>query len=254
MDVEKRDLQNGTTGGVAHRRDTGWVWFWIHECEPWWDILEIDVQCWPGSQSCFPSPLKGSPSPESGPPLHLFPRSHWIQPFQATAPPSYPICCPWLLSLPGLQFSHSHSAQFSCSVVFNSLWPHGLQHTRLPCPSPTPGACSNSSPLSQGCHPTISSSVVPFSSCLQSFPASGSFPMSQFFTSGGQCIRVLASASVLPMNIQDWFPLEWTGWISLQSKGLSRVFSNTTVQKHHFGAQLSLWSNSHIHTWPLEKP
>ena len=121
---------------------------------------------------------------------------------------------------------------FSHSVVSDSLRPHGLQHTRLPCPSPTPGACSNSCPLSQWCHPAISSSVIPFSSCLQSFPASGSFPMSQVFTSGGQSIG--ASASVLPMNIQDWFPLRLTGLISLQSKGLSRVFSNTTVQKHQF--------------------
>ena len=129
------------------------------------------------------------------------------------------------------------SVQFSCS----SLQSHELQHARFPCPSPALGPCSKSSPLSQWCHSTISSSVVPFSSCLQSFPASGSFPMSQFFTSNGQSIGVSASASVLPMNIQDWFPLGWTGWISLQSKGLSRVFSNTIVQKHQFfGAQLSL--------------
>ena len=134
-----------------------------------------------------------------------------------------------------------------------TLWLHGLQHARFPCPSPTPGACSNSCPSSQWYHPTISSSVIPFSSCLQSFPASGSFQMSQFYISGGQSIG--ASASVLPMNIQDWFPLELTGWISLQSKGLSGGFSNTTVQKHQFfGAQHSLWSNSHIHTWLLEKP
>ena len=132
-------------------------------------------------------------------------------------------------------------SQFSCLVVSNCLWPHGRQHTRLPCPLPTPGACSNSYSLSWGCHPTISFSVVPFSSWLQSFPASGSFLMSQFFASGGQSIGVSASASVLPMSIQDWFPLGCTGWISLQSKGLSRVFSNTTVQKHQFfSAQLSL--------------
>ena len=131
------------------------------------------------------------------------------------------------------------SVQFRCSVVSDSLWPHELQHTRLPCSSPTPGAYTNSCPSSQWCHPTISSSVVPFSSCPQSFPASGSFQMSQFFTSGGQSIGVSASASVLPMNTQDWFPLGWTGWISLQFKGLSRVFSNTTVQKHQFCAQLS---------------
>ena len=146
------------------------------------------------------------------------------------------------------------SVQFSRSVVFDSLWPHGPQHARLPCPSPTTRVCSNSCPSSRWCHPTISSSVVPFSPCLQSFPASGSFLMIQFFTSGGQSTGVSASTSVLPMNIQDWFPLGWTGWISLHSKGLSRVFSNTTVQKHQFfGAQLSSQSNSHIHTWLLEK-
>ena len=137
----------------------------------------------------------------------------------------------------------------------NSLRPHGQQHARLPSPSPSPGACSNSCPLSQWCHPTISSSVIPFPSCLQSFPASGSFLMSQLFTSGGQSIGASASASVLPMNIQDWFPLGLTGLISLQCKGFSRVFFNTTAEKHpFFGAQLSLWSNSHSHTWLLEKP
>ena len=131
--------------------------------------------------------------------------------------------------------------QFSRSVVSSSLWPHGLQHTRPPCLSPTPRVYSNSSALSRWCHTTISSFVVPFFSCLQSFPASGSLQMSQFFTSGGQSIGVSTSASVLPINIQHWFPLGWTGWISLQSKGLSRVFSNTTVQKHQFfSAQLSL--------------
>ena len=124
------------------------------------------------------------------------------------------------------------SVQLSCSVMSDSLRPHGLQHARPPCPSPTPRAYSNSCPLSWWCHPTISSSVVPFSSCPQSFPASGSFQMSQLFTLGGQSIGVSASASVLPMNTQDWSPLGWTGWISLQSKGLSRV--NTTVQKHQF--------------------
>ena len=124
------------------------------------------------------------------------------------------------------------SGQFSCSIVSDSFWPHGLQHARPPCPSPTPRVYSNSCSLSRWCHPTISSSVVPFSSCLQSFPASGSFQMSQLFESGGQSIGASASASVLP---------RWTGWISLQSKGLSRVFSNTTVQKHQFfGAQLYL--------------
>ena len=133
------------------------------------------------------------------------------------------------------------SVQFSHSVMSDSLQPHGLQHARPHCPSPTPRAYSDSCPLSQWGHPAISSSVVPFSSCLQYFPASGSFPMSQFFASGGQSIGVSASASVLPMTIQDWFPLGQTGWISLQSKGLSRVFSNTTVQNHQFfSAQLSL--------------
>ena len=126
------------------------------------------------------------------------------------------------------------SVQFSGSVMSDSLWTHGLQHTRLPCPSPTLGACSNSCPFSWWCHPTISSSVVPFSSCFQSFPASGSFPMSQFFAPGSQSIGDSASASVLPMNTQDLSLLGWTGWISLQSKGLLRVFSNTTVQKHQF--------------------
>ena len=126
----------------------------------------------------------------------------------------------------------------SRSVASDSLWPYGLQHTRLPCPSPSPGAYSNSCPLSQWCHPTISSSVIPFSSCPQSFPASGSFLMSQFFESGSQTIGASASASIFPMNIQDWFPLGLTGLISLQPKGLSRVFSNTTVQKYQFfGAQ-----------------
>ena len=134
-----------------------------------------------------------------------------------------------------------NSVQFSCSVVSNSLRPHELQHARAPCPSPTPGVHSNPCPLSRWCHPTISSSVSPFSSCPQSFPASGSFQMSQFFSWGGQSIGVSASTSVLPMNTQDWSPLEWTGWISLQSNGLSRVFSNTTVQEHQFfSAQLSL--------------
>ena len=146
-----------------------------------------------------------------------------------------------------------YSVQFHCSVMSDSLWPHWLQHTRLPCPSPTPEAYSNSCPSSQWCHLTTLSSVIPFSSCLQSFPASGSFQMSQFFTSGGQSIGASALASVLPMNIQDWSPLGWTGWISLLYKGLSRVFSNTTVQRHQvFGAQLSLESNSHILTWLLE--
>ena len=144
---------------------------------------------------------------------------------------------------------------FSHSVVFDSLRPHGLQHARLPCPSLSLGVCSNSCPLSPWCYPTISSYVSPFSSCPQSLPASGSFLMSWLFASGDQRIGTSASASALPMNIQSWFPLEFNGWISLLSRGPSRVFSNTTVQKHQFfGAQLSSQSNSHIHTWLLEKP
>ena len=131
--------------------------------------------------------------------------------------------------------------QFSRSVVSDSLRPHESQHTKLPCPSPTPRVHPNPCPLSQWCHPNILSSIIPFSSCLQFFPASGSFQMSQLFAWGGQSIGVSASTSILPMNTQDWFPLGWTGWISLQSKGLSRVFSNNTVQKHqYFSAQLSL--------------
>ena len=150
-------------------------------------------------------------------------------------------------------FSKSH--QFS-SVAQSclTLQSHEPQHARPPCPSPTSGVHPDPYPLSWWCHPTISSSVVPFFSCPQTFPASGSFQMSQFFASGGQSIGASASASVLPMNIQDWFPLGWTGWISLQSKGPSRVFSTTVQKPQFFGAQLSLWSNSHIHTWPLEKP
>ena len=147
-------------------------------------------------------------------------------------------------------------SQFSHSVMSGSLPPHGLQHDRLPCPSSTPRAYSNSCSSSWWCHPTTSSSIIPFYSCLQSCPESGSFPMSLFFPSGGQRIGASASASrIFLMNIQDWFPLGWTGWISLQFKGLSRVFCSTTVQKHQFfGHQLCLWYNSHIHTWPLEKP
>ena len=148
------------------------------------------------------------------------PRMHLLQWGQVSAPSK-------MEEVQCSQFSH-----FSHSVVTDSLQPHGLQHTRLPCSSPTPRACSNSCLLSQWCHPNISSSVIPLSSCLQSFPASGSFQMSQFFTSGGQSIG--ASGSFLPVNIQDWFPLGLTGLISLQSKGLSRVFCNTIVQKHQF--------------------
>ena len=149
---------------------------------------------------------------------------------------------------------HFSSVQFSCSVMSDSSQPHESQHARPPCPSPTPGVHSNSCPPSQWCHPAISSFVVPFSSCPQSLTASGSFPMSQLFASGGQSTGVSALASFLPKNTQGWTPLEWTSWISLQSKGLSRVFSNTTVQKHQFfSARLSSQSNSHIHTWLLEK-
>ena len=156
----------------------------------------------------------------------------------------------WLSRLLKNQFS---LIQFSCSVVSDSLQPHELQHARPPCPSPTPRVHSNSCPSSQWCCPAISSSVVPFSSCPQSVPASESFPMSQF-SSGGQSIGSSALASVHPMNIQDWFPLGLTGLISLQSKRLSRVFSNTTVQKHQFfNTQCSLLSNYHICTWLLQR-
>ena len=147
------------------------------------------------------------------------------------------------------------SVQFSHSVVSDSLRPHELQHTRPPYPSPTPGVHSNSCPSSRWCHPAISSSVIPFSSCPQSLPASGSFPMSQLFAWGGQSTGVSALASFLPKKSQGWSPSEWTCWISLWSKGLSGVFSKTTVQKHQFfGTQLSSQYNSHIHTWLLEKP
>ena len=145
------------------------------------------------------------------------------------------------------------SVHFSRSVVCNSLWPHEPQHARPPCPSPTPVVYPNPCPSSWWCHPTISSAVIPFSFRLQSFPASGSFPMSHLFTWGGQNIGISALASVLSTNTQGWSPSEWTGWICLQSKGPSRVFSNTTVQKHQFfGAESSSQSNSHIHTWPQE--
>ena len=153
---------------------------------------------------------------------------------------------PYLLRVSCLQFSHS--------VMSNSLRPHESQHARPPCPSPTPGVHSDSHQSSPWCHPAISSSVIPFSSC-QSLPASGSFPMSQVFAWGGQSTGVSALASFLPKKPQGWSPSEWTGWISLQSEGLSRVFSNTTVQKRQFfGVQPSSQSNSHIHTWPQEKP
>ena len=151
-----------------------------------------------------------------------------------------------------LQFS---SVRFSHSVMSNSLQPHESQHSRPPCPSPTPGVHSNSLPSSQWCHPAISSSIDPFSFCPQSLPASGSFPMSQIFAWGGQSIGVQLQHQSFWWNTQDWSPLGWTGWISLQSKGLSRVFSNTTVQKHQFfSAQPSSQSNCYIHTWPQGKP
>ena len=163
----------------------------------------------------------------------------------------YMKCVRWLFRVT----LSSSVSQISRSVMSDSLRPHELQHTRPPCPSPTPGVHPKSCPSSRWCHPAVSSSVVPFSFCPQSLPASGSFPMSQLFASGGQSIGVSALASFLPKNTQDWSPLVLTGWIFLQSKGFSRVFSNTTVQKHQFfGAQLSSQSNSHIHTWPLEKP
>ena len=164
------------------------------------------------------------------------------------------------MCLPKDMYKGIHSRDFPGDPQFSSVThlsltmrPHGLQHARILCPSPSPGACSNSCSLSQWCHPTISSSVLPFSSCLLSFSASGSFPVSQFFTLGDKKMGASTLASVLLRSIQDWFPWGLTGMISLQSKTLSRVFSNTTVQKHQFfGAQLSLWSNFHIHTWLLE--
>ena len=155
----------------------------------------------------------------------------------------------WSFLLPSL----SSVSQFNCSVMSQSLRPHESRHARPPCPSPTPGVHSDSRPSSLWCHPAISSSVIPFS-CPQSLPASESFPMSQLFIWGGQSTGVSALASFPPKKSQGWSPSEWTGWISLQSKGLSRVFSNTTVQKHQFfGTQPSSQSNSHIHTWPQEK-
>ena len=182
--------------------------------------------------ACCPAPqaplTPSPPLPGPTPPSHVHPQTCSIK-----------ACCEWTRPMPGFTLKFSWTSM--CSIMSSSLQPHGLQHARPPCPSPTPGVYSNSCPLSPWCCPTISSSVALFSSHLQSFSASGSFPMSQFFASGGQSIGVSASASVLPMNIQDWFPLGQTDWISLQSKGLSRVFSNTTVQKHQFfGTQLSL--------------
>ena len=167
------------------------------------------------------------------------------------------ISCHINLKSTGVSFYYisEFSVQFSRSVMPDSLRPHGRQHARPPCPSPTPRVHSNSCPLSQWSHPAISSSIFPFSSCPQSLLALQSFPMSQLFTWGGQSTGVSALAPSLPKNTQDWSHSEWTGWVSLQSKGLSRVFSNTTVQKHQFfGSQPSSQSNSHIYTWPQEKP
>ena len=161
----------------------------------------------------------------------------------------------WILLELSAAFHNFSSVQFSRSVVFDSLRLHESQHARPPCPSPAPGVHPDSRPSSQWCHPAISYSVVPFSSCPHSLPESESFPMSQCFTWGGQSTGASALASFLPKKSQDWSPSEWTGCISLQSKGLSRLFSTTTVQKHQFfGAQPSSQSNSHIHTWPQEKP
>ena len=176
----------------------------------------------------------------------------WVHCIQVCSMDCKALCSVWFQIEGGIVLS---SVQFSCSVMSDSLRPHELQHARPPCPSPTPGVHSNSCPSSQWCHPAISSSVVPFSSCPQSLPASESFSVSQLFAWGGQSTRVSALTSLLPKNTQDWSALEWTDWISLQSKGLSRVFSNTTVQKHQFfSAQVSSQSNSHTHTWPQEKP
>ena len=205
------------------------------------------------------------PSPTLGFHSDSHPSSPWCHPtisFSVIPFSSCPQSLPASVSFPmshlfawgGQSFLFS-SVQLSCSVVSDSLPPHESQHTRPPCPSPTPGVHSDSHPSSPWCHPAISSSVIPFSSCPQSLLASKSFPMSQLFTWGGQSTAISALASFLPKKSQDQSPLEWTGWISLQSKGLSRVFSNTTVKKHQFfGAQLSSQSNSHICTWLVEKP
>ena len=221
---------------------TQWTWVWENSRSRWWTGKPGVLQSLGG---------QGVRHNWANEQQHLVGKP----PLRSTIPPSSPaVFCsgPYRLSLIG------HVC--ACVLCANSLQscltlqPTRLQPTRLLCPSPTPRACSNSGPWSRQCHPTISSSVIPFSSCLQPFPASGAFPMSQFFTSDGQGIVVLASASVLRMNIQDWFPLEWTGLIPLQSKGLSKAFSNTIVQKHQFfRAQLALWSITHIHKWLLEK-
>ena len=224
-------------------------------------VMALDIELW---ISVFYSPLfrlGNYPTPSS---CIVEDRSHAA--YKAVA--QWPKCCHcWSVQnpcfprysvasvfIPGCIFSFLWLCCCCCSVISDSLRPRGLQHTRLPCPSPSPGACSNSRPLSPWCHLTILSSVTPFSSCLPSFSASGSFPVSWLFTSGGKNTGASASASVLPINIQDWFPLGLTGLISLLSKGFSRVFSNTIVQKHQFfGTQPFLWSNPHIHTWLLKK-
>ena len=187
---------------------------------------------------------------------HIFPNLHAPLPFSV---PYWINVIYLMLYLPRagrhLPITWNLLLLFSCSVVSDSLWPHGLQHARLPCPSPSPGSCSNSCSLNQWCHPTNSSSVALISSCLQSFPASGSFLMSQLLASGGLSMGASASASVLPVDIEGWFPLGLTSLVSLQSNGLSSVFCSTTVGKHQFfGAQPSLWSKPHIRTWLLEKP
>ena len=226
------------------------AWTYFLDCAGKFQLKNIDLNTLPGKvgfeccswregngnplqNSCLESPMDGEPGGSTG---------------SQTVGPNY-----WLsrhIDSPEERCkSVISSVQFSHSVVSDSLPPHESQHARPPCLSQTPGVYSNSCPSSRWCHPAILSSVIPFSSCPQSLPASGSFPMSQLFASGGQSIGVSASALVLPMNTQDWSPLGWTGWISLQSKGLSRVFSNTIIQKHQFfGAQLSSQSDSHINT------
>ena len=223
-----------------------------HSLSRWWwssvvaRVWESGLLWWLGTRICLPMQETGETQVQ---PL--------VQedPLEESMPTPSSILAwriPWTEKPGRLQFS---SVQFSHSVTSDSLQPHESQHSKPPCPSPTPRVYSNSCPSSRWCHPAISSSVSPFSSCPQSLPASGFFPVSQLITLDGQSIGISASASVLPMNTQDWSPLGWTGWISLQSKGLSRVFSNTTVQKQQFfSAQLSSQSNSHIHLWQLEKP
>ena len=241
----------------------------MHESEKWkWNRSVVSDSSQPhGLQPTRLLRPWDFPGKSTGVGCHCLLLANWGAFLYTTKTGHFTWQCPLLSSV---QIAFSSVAQL-CSTLWDPM--DCMQHTMPSCPSPTPGAYSNSCPLSRWCHPTISSSVVLFSSCLQSFPASESFPRSQFFTSGGQSIGVSASASVLPMNIQDWFPLGWIGLISLQSKGLTSVFSNTTDQKHEFfnaqlslwsnttgqkheffNAQLSLWSNSHIHTLLPEKP